>query len=145
VLGHEGERQTRGFQQVRAALRSVIPYFLGWLCMWVILQVVSTELWDANEIKMEGSPLALYTRPWGASRTHVDRTITTYLLISSKQFPLFRGKSGVSMPSYPRCFRMSGVKTNRPDIFMLLARLARMWASPAFGSTCFHCFHSPGP
>jgi hypothetical protein len=30
VLGHERERS--GFQQVRAALRNVIPYFLGWLC-----------------------------------------------------------------------------------------------------------------
>jgi hypothetical protein len=40
----ERERETRGFQQVRAALRSVIPYFLGWLFIWMRLQVVTTEL-----------------------------------------------------------------------------------------------------
>jgi hypothetical protein len=57
VLGHE--RETSGFQQVRAALRSVIPYFLGWFGMWVILQVVSSELWNANQMKMEGIPLGL--------------------------------------------------------------------------------------
>jgi hypothetical protein len=27
--------------------------------MWVILQVVSTELWNANQMKMEGIPLSL--------------------------------------------------------------------------------------
>jgi hypothetical protein len=33
TLGHERERESSEFQQVRAALRSVIPYFLEWLCM----------------------------------------------------------------------------------------------------------------
>jgi hypothetical protein len=125
TLGHERERETNEFQQVWAALRSVIPYFLEWLCMWVILQVVSTELWDANEMIMAGSPLALYTRPWGAFRTHVDHTLPTYLLISSKQLLLFRGKSGASMLSYPRQFRMSGTRTNRSDTFTPMLRLAQ--------------------
>jgi hypothetical protein len=40
-------------------LRSVIPYFLEWLYMWVILQVVSTELWDANEMIIAGVSLGL--------------------------------------------------------------------------------------
>jgi hypothetical protein len=93
--------------------------------MWVILQVVSTELWDANEMIMAGSPLALYTRPWGAFRTHVDHTLPTYLLISSKQLLLFRGKSGASMLSYPRQFRMSGTRTNRSDTFTPMLRLAQ--------------------
>jgi hypothetical protein len=97
MLGHE--RETSGFQQVWAALRSVIPYFLGWLCIWVILQVVSTELWDANEMKMEGVPLGLIYTTMGVSRTNVDHNLPTYLLISSEQLPLFRGKSGASMPS----------------------------------------------
>jgi hypothetical protein len=44
ALGREKERESSEFQQVRAALRGIIPYFLGWLCMWVVLQVVSTEL-----------------------------------------------------------------------------------------------------
>jgi hypothetical protein len=43
VLGHERERESSEFQQVWAALRSVIPYFLGCLC-GKCLQVVSTEL-----------------------------------------------------------------------------------------------------
>jgi hypothetical protein len=38
------ERETSGFQLVRAALRSVIPYFLGWLSIWMTLQVVNTKL-----------------------------------------------------------------------------------------------------
>jgi hypothetical protein len=33
----EHERETSRFQQVRAVLRSIIPYFLGWLCIWVKL------------------------------------------------------------------------------------------------------------
>jgi hypothetical protein len=33
VLGHERDRETSRFQQVWAALKSVIPYFLGWLFM----------------------------------------------------------------------------------------------------------------
>jgi hypothetical protein len=51
-------------------LRSVKPYFLGWLCIWVILQVVSTELWEANEMKMEGVPLGhIYTTVGGFLHT----------------------------------------------------------------------------
>jgi hypothetical protein len=34
VLRHERERETSGFQQVWAALRSTIPYFLGWLFVY---------------------------------------------------------------------------------------------------------------
>jgi hypothetical protein len=29
----ERERESGDFLQVRAALRGIIPYFLGWLCM----------------------------------------------------------------------------------------------------------------
>jgi hypothetical protein len=53
------ERERSGFQQVRATLRSTIPYFLGEFGMWVILQVVSIELWNANQMKMEGIPPGL--------------------------------------------------------------------------------------
>jgi hypothetical protein len=143
MLGHE--RETSGFQQVWAALRSVIPYFLGWLCIWVILQVVSTELWDANEMKMEGVPLGLIYTTMGVSRTNVDHNLPTYLLISSEQLPLFRGKSGASMPSYPRRFRMSGARTSRPDIFKPMSRLARVWASFTSELAYFHCFRLLGP
>jgi hypothetical protein len=34
--GGTRKRESSEFQQVRAALRSVIPYFLGWLCMWEV-------------------------------------------------------------------------------------------------------------
>jgi hypothetical protein len=35
------KRETGDFLQVRAALRGVIPYFLGWLCMWCVTSGVS--------------------------------------------------------------------------------------------------------
>jgi hypothetical protein len=35
VLGAR-ERKTSDFLQVRAALRGVIPYFLGWIYMWCV-------------------------------------------------------------------------------------------------------------
>jgi hypothetical protein len=51
----------------------------------VVLQVVYTKPWDANDVENGGDPpLALYTRPWGASRIHGDRTFPAYLLITSK-------------------------------------------------------------
>jgi hypothetical protein len=57
VIGaRERDTETGDFLQVRAALRGVIPYFLGWLCMRGVLQVVSPERRGANEMKMMGSP-----------------------------------------------------------------------------------------
>jgi hypothetical protein len=35
------ERGTDDFLQVRAAWRGVIPYFLGWICMWRVTSGVS--------------------------------------------------------------------------------------------------------
>jgi hypothetical protein len=48
------ERDTCNFLQVRTALKGIIPYFLGWLCMRGVLQVASPECRGANEIKMMG-------------------------------------------------------------------------------------------
>jgi hypothetical protein len=53
------ERERSDFLQVRAALRGVIPYFLGWVCMCDVLQVASPEWIRANEMKMMGFPLGL--------------------------------------------------------------------------------------
>jgi hypothetical protein len=55
------KRETCDFLLVWAALRGVIPYFLGWLCMCGMLQVASPEWRRANEMKMMGFPWALYT------------------------------------------------------------------------------------
>jgi hypothetical protein len=40
VLGAR-ERERDAFLQIRAALRGVIPYFLGWVCMWCVTSGVS--------------------------------------------------------------------------------------------------------
>ena len=40
VLGAR-ERERDDFLQVWAALRGVIPYFLGWVCMWCVTSGVS--------------------------------------------------------------------------------------------------------
>jgi hypothetical protein len=37
----ERERETDDFLQVRAAWRGVIPYFLGWICIWCVTSGVS--------------------------------------------------------------------------------------------------------
>jgi hypothetical protein len=58
VLGAR-ERETCDLLQVRAALRGVIHYFLGWVCMCGVLQVASPEWRRANEMKMMGFPLSL--------------------------------------------------------------------------------------
>jgi hypothetical protein len=108
--------------------------------MWVVLQVVFIELWDAR-----GSPLALYTRPWGVSYKHVDHTFPAYLLISRKQLSLSRGKSDASMSSYLRRFRISGEgKANDFNTIMSKPQLAWTWAFRAPGSACFHYFLLPG-
>jgi hypothetical protein len=60
VLGSQ-ERETGGFLQVRAALRGVIPYFLGWVYMCGVLQVASPEWRRDNEMKMMGSQDLIYT------------------------------------------------------------------------------------
>jgi hypothetical protein len=80
----EKERETGDFLQVWAVLRGVIPYFLGWLCMRGVLQVASPKWRGANEMKMMGFPLALYTRLWDTSYTHDDHILPAYLLINSK-------------------------------------------------------------
>jgi hypothetical protein len=52
VLGaRESKRETDDFLQVWAALRGVIPFFLGWLCMCDVLQVASPKWRGANEMK----------------------------------------------------------------------------------------------
>jgi hypothetical protein len=58
VLGAR-ERERGDFLQVRAALREVIPYFLGWLCTCGVLQVASPQWRGANQMKMVGFPLGL--------------------------------------------------------------------------------------
>jgi hypothetical protein len=78
------KRERDNFLQVRAALRGVIPYFLGWVYMCSVLQVVSPEWRRANEIKMMGSPWALYTRPWGTPYVHGDDVPPVYLLTNSE-------------------------------------------------------------
>jgi hypothetical protein len=50
------ERERGDFLQVRAALRGIIPYFLGWVYMCGVLQVASPEWRKANEMKMMGFP-----------------------------------------------------------------------------------------
>jgi hypothetical protein len=68
-------------------------------------------------LKWRESPLDLYTRPWGVYHTNVHHNLPTYLLISSKQLPLFEEESDASMSSYLQRFRMSGTRTNMSDIF----------------------------
>jgi hypothetical protein len=64
------EREVGDFLQVRATLRGIIPYFLGWVCMCGVLQVASPEWRSANEMKMMGSPLGLiYTTVGHSLRT----------------------------------------------------------------------------
>jgi hypothetical protein len=64
------ERETCDFLQVRTALKGIIPYFLGWLCMCGVLQVASPKCRGANEIKMMGFPLGLiYTTVGHSLRT----------------------------------------------------------------------------
>jgi hypothetical protein len=50
------KRETSDFLKVRAAVRGTIPYFLGWLCMRGLLQVMSLEWRGADEMKMMGPP-----------------------------------------------------------------------------------------
>jgi hypothetical protein len=64
------ERERDDFLQVRATLRGVIPYFLGWICMCGVLQVASIEWRKANEMIMMGFPLGLiYTTVGYSLRT----------------------------------------------------------------------------
>jgi hypothetical protein len=70
LRARESKRETCDFMQVRAALRGVIPYFLGWLCMCGVLQVVSLEWRGANDMKMMGFALGLiYTTVEHSLRT----------------------------------------------------------------------------
>jgi hypothetical protein len=68
----ESKRETCDFLQVRAAVRSAIPYFLGWLCMRGVLQVVSPKWRGADEMKMMGPP-----RPY----IHNRGILPTYMMI----------------------------------------------------------------
>jgi hypothetical protein len=45
------KRETDDFLQVWAALRGVIPYFLGQVCICGVLQVVSLEWRRDNEMR----------------------------------------------------------------------------------------------
>jgi hypothetical protein len=63
----ERKREMGDFLQVRATLRGVIPYFLGWLYIRGVLQVVSPERRGANEMKMIGFPLSLIYTTMGHS------------------------------------------------------------------------------
>jgi hypothetical protein len=62
-----GKRETCDLLQVWAALRGVIPYFLGWLYMRGVLQVVSPEWRGANEMKTMWVPLGLIYMTAGLS------------------------------------------------------------------------------
>jgi hypothetical protein len=62
----------------------VILYFLGWVCICDVLQVVSPEWRRANDLKMMGSPYALYTRPWNTPYVHGDDIFPVYLETNSK-------------------------------------------------------------
>jgi hypothetical protein len=56
--------------QVWVALKGVIPYFLGWLCMRGVLQVASPKWRGVNEMKVMGFPLDLiYTAVGHSLRT----------------------------------------------------------------------------
>jgi hypothetical protein len=61
------ERERCDFLQARDALRGVIPYFLGWVCMCGLLQVASPEWRKANPMKMMGFPLGLIYTTMGYS------------------------------------------------------------------------------
>jgi hypothetical protein len=78
------ERERGDFLQVRATLRGVIRYFLGWLCMCGVLQVASPKWREANEMKMMGFPWALYTRLWDTPYVHGDHILLAYLLANSE-------------------------------------------------------------
>jgi hypothetical protein len=77
-------RERDDFLQVWAALRGVIPYFMGWVCMCGVLQVASPEWRRANEMKIMGFPWALYTRPWDTPYVHDDHVLPVHLLTNSK-------------------------------------------------------------
>jgi hypothetical protein len=132
------KRESSKFQQVRAALKSVIPYFLGWLCMWEVFTSGVYQVELLMRWKWWGSPLALYTRPQGASCVHTDHTLPPYLLANSEQTSLSRGKPGASSPSYLRRSRMSDAgKTNSFNVITPKPRVIRAWAHRIPGSVCF--------
>jgi hypothetical protein len=85
------EREKCDFLQVRVALRGIIPYFLGWVCMCGVLQVASPEWRRDNVMIMMGFPWALYTRPWGTPYVHGDDILPVYLLTNSEPTqPIFK-------------------------------------------------------
>jgi hypothetical protein len=56
----ERERERSDFLQVRATLRGIIPYFLGWLCMRGVFTSGFFPNGEVlNEMKMKGFPWAL--------------------------------------------------------------------------------------
>jgi hypothetical protein len=72
VLG-EREREVGDFLQVRAALRGIIPYFLGWVCMCGVLQVATPEWRSAND----GVPPGPYIHNRGALPTYPVMTFSS--------------------------------------------------------------------
>jgi hypothetical protein len=108
------------------------------------LQVVSTEWWGANEMKMTGVTMALYTRPWGASRVHANHPLPSYLLANSEQTSLSWGKPSVSAPSCLRRSRMSGArKVNTFNGITPKPRVIRAWAHRLPGSAHLCCSLCP--
>jgi hypothetical protein len=58
VLLHE--RETHGFEQVRAAFRSVIPYLLRWVFVWRwVYRLLLLRRWSIFEMIMVGVPPGL--------------------------------------------------------------------------------------
>jgi hypothetical protein len=70
-------RERDDFPQVRAVLRGVIPYFLGWVCMYGVLQVASPEWRRAIEMKIMGVPPGPYIHD--RSPTYMVMTFFRYI------------------------------------------------------------------
>jgi hypothetical protein len=121
------ERETGDFLVVRAALRGVIPYFLGWICMCGVLQVASPEWIKANEMIMTGFPWALYTRPWDTPYVHDDHVLSAYLLANSE---LTQPNSRETRRLYPELLRHSRAPgAGKTDGFLRLCTIRRtIWA-----------------
>jgi hypothetical protein len=125
VLLHE--RETHKLEQVRVALRGVIPYFLwcfsvwGWVYkLWLVIW------WVVDEMKMIGAPPGLIYTTRKGPRTGVDYNLPTYPLISSEQSSIILGKSGSPVPELsPTVQDVGRAEQTRPDIFALMPRLTR--------------------
>jgi hypothetical protein len=66
----EKERESGDFLQVRAALRGVIPYFLGWLCMCGVFTSGISRMEKCSRDENDVVPLGLiYTTVGHSLRT----------------------------------------------------------------------------